>query len=196
MTAHRRNGRGFTFSEVLMSLLILSFVLAVAYQLFVTLYVGQMTSANEGRVSADSRQAISMMVDHMRNASSCDGSAGVAQSVLDSAGPTSFTYYSSTTCSKVTYARSGTNLTRQEDTNSPTTEAFNISSISFTYYKAATYNTAWSPTTDPQNPTAAELPYVCGVLVNVMSTSGNVSIKTSTIVRLRNAPRKSNVSGL
>src|SRR5438128_1007835 len=104
--------RGFTFSEVLMSLLITSFVLAVVYQLLVTLFAGQVTSVNSGQASADNRQAIATMSDHLRDASSCDGSAGVLQSVLDSGSATSFTYYSTTTCSKVIYALSGTNLTR------------------------------------------------------------------------------------
>jgi len=188
--------RGYSLSEVLISLLVTMLVLTVVYQELVSIYVGQMTAADTAQTAADNRAAIDTMTDHVRNASSCNGSSGVNNSVLDSATATSFVYYSSVACAKVTYSLSGTNLMRTVGTGTPTIAARYVSALSFTYYAAATYNTPWATTANPHAPTAAELPQVCGILVDVTTTEDKVVSHMTTTVRLRNAPAKVNMSGL
>lgn len=187
-------------SEVLISLLITGMILTIVFQQLVTIYVGQMAASNTGQVAADSRQAIDTMADHLRNAAVCTGTGGTLNSALDAATATSFTYYSSNACAKVTYSLSGTNLVRTVGSTSNVV-AYHVSSVSFSYFKAATYNTPWSSTTTATAPTAAELPLVCGVQIKVTTTAkgvnGNNQTQTMcTTVRLRNTPVKVNMSGL
>lgn len=195
-----RRGRqraGFTFSEVLITMLITMSVLTVVYRQLVALYDGEMTASNEAQGTADNRMAIDTMADHLRNAVlNTSTTTGVNDSALSAASASSFTYYTSATSgATVTYALSGTNLTRTASGGSAVTEAYNLSSLTFTYYKQSTYDNDWTTTTNANAPTAAELPSVCAVLIDASTLESGVTAHMTTVVRLRNSPLKVNMSG-
>jgi len=192
---------------MLVGLLISACVLAMVYQQMQSLGIQNVANSNTTQSAADNRSAIDTMADHVRNACACDGSAGTANSVIDTATATSFTYYSGTTCAKVTYSLSGTNLMRTVGTGTPSIVARNISALTFTYYEALTYNSSWGACggstraaslpacTSANAPTSAELPYICGILIDATTSVDGQITHATTTVRLRNAPRKGNLDG-
>ncbi len=193
-----QRARGYTLLQVLLATVFTSYVLAIVYQNLVTLYVGMTDNANATYSIADARTAIDTMSDHLRNATmNTSTSTGVANSCLSAASANSVTYYTSSAgTSYVTYTLTGSNLTRSVTGGAAVNEAYGLTALSFTYYKAATYETPWQPCTTPSAPTAAELPYVCGIQINATTSYNGVSTQLTTTVRLRNAPIKTSMSGL
>jgi hypothetical protein len=188
--------RGFTLLQTLLSLFIGGLISAIVFQQLVTLLVGQQATINMGQSTFQTTSAIDTAADHLRNADSCTvAGAGTVDSVIDAGTATSVTYYGDGACTKISYFLTNGTLSRTEN-NVTKVIVRNVSALNLTYYKAATYNTPWSTTTNPNAPTAAELPYVCGVLIDITTTASGVPTRMTTTVRLRNAPKKVNLSGL
>ncbi|AIE83999.1 PulJ/GspJ family protein [Fimbriimonas ginsengisoli] len=187
---------GFTLLQTLLSLFIGGLVCVIVFQQLLTLSIGQQAASDTNMTATGSRQELDTLADHLRSADSCTNSAaGVLNSVVDAATATSLTYYGDSACTKVRYFLTNGTLSRT-DNGVTTIVARNVSSLSFTYYKAATYNSPWTTTTLPNAPTAAELPYVCGVLIDVTTTYNGVATRMQTTVRMRNAPKKISLDGL
>lgn len=190
------NKRGYTLLQTLLALFIGGLVSAIVFQELTVLLVGQQANSDLGMSTSQTRSALDTFADHARNAAACSTSgAGTLDSVVDVATSSSFTYYADSACTKVRYFLTNGTLSRT-DNNVTTIVVRNVSSLTFTYYKATTYNAAWTTCTNPNAPTAAELPYVCGVYIDVTTTSNNVSSRFTTTVRLRNAPKKVGLDGL
>jgi len=190
--------RAATLLEMLLITLIGALIAAMIFQQMTTLLAGQSMDMDTNLASTQTRQSLDAVADHLRNADACSVSAsGTVDSVLDltNTNATSVTYYGDTTCTKVRYFLTSGTLSRT-DNNVTTIIVRNVTSLTFKYYKAATYNAAWSLTTDPSAPTATELPSVCGILMDITTSSNGVSNRIQTTVRLRNAPKKTNLSGL
>lgn len=187
--------KGYTLLQTLLALTIGALISSIVFQQLITLLSGQQANSDVGLTAAQTRSALDTLADHVRNASSCTTTgAGTVDSVLDAATANSFTYYVDSSCTKVRYFLTNGTLSRT-DNNVTTIIVRNVSSLSLTYYKATTYNSAWTTTASPSAPTTAELPYVCGILVDVTTTSNGVSTRMTTTVRLRNAPKKTNLAG-
>lgn len=188
--------RGYTLLQTLLALFIGGLISAIVFQELTTLYIGQQANSDLGASTTQTRSALDTFADHARNAAACTTSgAGTVDSVVDAASANSFTYYADSACTKVRYFLNNGTLSRT-DNNVTTVVVRNVTALTFTYYKAATYNTAWSTCASPSAPTAAELPFVCGVYMDVTTTSNGVISRFTTTVRLRNAPKKNGLDGL
>lgn len=191
-----KSGRGATLIETMVTLMVGAVVAAALFQGIGVLAFGWGTATDANNNTARVRTTLDELADHARNAATCgSSSSGVQNSVLDSATSNSFTYYVDNSCTKVKYYLSGTSILRS-DSGKITTLATGVTKLNFTYYKATTYNTAWTTTTNPSAPTTAELPYVCGILIDATCTTNGVSNEFTTTVRMRNAPVKGRLDGL
>lgn len=173
-------------------------IAAMIFQQMSTLLAGQNMDMDNNLASSQTRQSLDAVADHLRNADACTVSAsGTVDSVLDltNTNATSVTYYGNGTCTKVRYFLTNGTLSRT-DNNVTTIIVRNVTALTFKYYKATTYNAAWTLTTSPSAPTAAELPFVCGIQMDITTNSNNVTNRIQTTVRLRNAPKKTNLNGL
>ncbi|AIE84006.1 hypothetical protein [Fimbriimonas ginsengisoli] len=180
-----------------MSLLIGGLVSVIVFQQLVTLMIGQQSNSDMNASTAQTRAAIDTLADHLRGADACTNSSnGTVDSVLDAATATSLTYYyDGTACNKITYSFANGTLSRTAG-GVTTSVVTLVSAVSFTYYKAASYNSPWTTTTNPNAPTAAERPFVCGVLIDITTSSSGVTNRMTTTVRMRNAPKKVRLDGL
>jgi hypothetical protein len=136
------------------------------------------------------RQPIDLMADHLRNAQL---TTATPEKAVSAASATSVTYYTDSAGSQVTYFLSGSNLMRTEGdaTMSPSTVLTGVTSLQFTYYKIATYNAAgFAPCSSPSAPTTAELPRLSAVQIDATVAQDGFTATYSTLVRLRNSPKK------
>jgi Tfp pilus assembly protein FimT len=187
--------RGATVFELLIAVLILAIVGSVVFRQFANLYSGMRVTSNMAASVQDARLAVDTLADHVRNAQLCESaSAGTLNSAFSAISTTGFTYYADAACTTVRYALSGTNLQRT-DSGVTTNVLTNVSSLTFTYYTATTYNSAWTLVTTPSLLTALQLPYVCGVKIDATVTRDGTSVRVVTFVRVRNAPKKIGLDG-
>lgn len=188
--------RGYTLIQALLALIFGGFIASIVFQQLVTLLVGQQANSDTALSTAQTNSALDTLADHVRGAIPCgNAGAGTVDSVLHAGAVNTFTYYTDTSCTQVRYLLSGNKLQRVEG-GVTTTVIRNVSSVTFTYYKADTYNAAWTKTANENAPTTAELPKVCGILMDITTSSNNVTSRFTTTVRLRNAPKKTNLDGL
>jgi len=182
--------------EMLLITMIGALIAGMIFQQMSTLLAGQKMDMDTNLASSQTRQILDIVADHLRSADACtDSGAGTVDSVLDSASGISIVYYGDSACTKVRYFLNNGTLSRT-DGGVTTIVVRNVTSLSFTYYKAATYNGAWTTTTNVHVPSAAEMPYVCGILMDITTDSNGVSNRIFSTVRLRNSPKKTNLSGL
>lgn len=185
-----------TLLQTLLGLFIGGLIATIVFQQLVTLFVGQQVSIDSNLSTQQTRQVLDTVADHLRGASPCTTTgAGVIDSVISTAGKITVTYYSDSACNTIRYWYSNGNLNRTQNGNTVTVVR-NVTAVTFTYYKATTYNSPWTTTINPNIPTTAELPFVCGVLMDVTTNSNGLTSRLTTTIRFRNAPKKTNLSGM
>lgn len=193
--------RGWTAIELMVSLFVTSILLIAMYGLY-QMQANVQTEAFDVTASArDARGPLDTLSDHLRMASMCDsgqGCTGVSNSALDSGSASDLTYYSSASGAKVRYHVSGTTLVRTVGTSN-TNALVNVDSLTFTYYVCAlnvdgtapAYNSATlTPTANPNAPTSAELPSLGAVRITASTSTEGRTLQYSTLVRLRNSPKR------
>lgn len=192
-----RNRRaGVTLVELMVGIVITLFLGSVFWGIMTISYSVNYNVVGKNMVSADARRAVELLASHLTNAQlNKSTSTGVLNSAIHAAAATDITYYTDATgADTVRYRLSGTNLLRT-DSGGDSVAATHIQSISLKYFKATAYNSAWVPTTDPVAPTAAELVQLAGIEVKVTVTRDGYSADYTSMVRLRNSPKKSKLSG-
>ena len=130
------------------------------------------------------------MADHLRNAQLASTSP---YRVLDAATATSVTYYTDSARASVSYFLSGTTLMRTEGdlTVAATPVLTGVTSLRFVYYKIASYNASgFIACASPSAPTTAELNFLAAIQIDATVTQDGHTSSYSTLVRLRNSPRK------
>jgi len=185
--------RGLTVVELLIGLIIGALALGATFKYFTSIMLTNDNVAGQGVAYQQARLAIDTMCDHLRNAQLNSNGSYVVNSVLHEAAPTTFTYYTDSSGSRVTYALSSGALQRAVSGDSPTILS-NVSSLNLTYYRMVTYNgnvTSIAGTTA----TTAELPQIGLVKIQVGVTIGGYTANYESFVRLRNSPRKVRLSG-
>jgi len=213
MMMRRKKQRGMTLLEVLVALLVTSFVLITLGVLFALGVTAERDVYDEPAQADNASEPLNTVADHLRNAQNCTASngctGGVQGSVLAAASESDITYYSDGTNangSPVRYHLVGSNLMRPVGaTDIPVLQ--NISSLTFTYYKITTlakgsatqveYNSpTFSKTANENAPTAAELPNLAAIQITATSVrTGHQTVQYSTLVRLRNSPYRVNLQG-
>jgi Tfp pilus assembly protein PilW len=190
--------RGWTAVELLVGMVITSLMLIAMYFLFMAQYNVQSVTYDVTASARDARNPLDMIGDHVRMAAMCDstqGCVGTNNSVIDAASANALTYYTSAAGAKAQYHLSGTTLVRTVGVVN-TNALVNVTSLALTYYKSSTYNNANLTTTTTANaPTAAELPLLSAIRITASTTTNGRSIHYSTLVRLRNSPKKTNLKG-
>jgi prepilin-type N-terminal cleavage/methylation domain-containing protein len=192
--------RAVTLIELLVALLVLSVLSPAIYFAYTMSISMHDTVIGQNNSLAETRKGIDLMADHLRNAQlNTNTSSGVSYSALDSAAINDITYYAATGTSVVpTQIRIRLNNGQIEHVDGGTTTvlATDIQSLTLTYYKLTTYNGNWVLTTNANAPTTAELPYVAGIEIKVQVAMDGYTSEYKSVVRLRNSPRKSSLSGL
>lgn len=187
---------GVTLIELLVGIVITLFLGSVFWGLLTVSYAVNSNVIGENLVSAEARKAVEIIASHLTNAQlNTSAVNGTLNSAIHAASETSVTYYADATgTDTVRYRLNGTNLQRT-DGGGDTVVAQDIQSISLNYFKASAYNSAWAPTKTPTAPEAAELPELVGVQIKVVVTRDGYSADYTSVVRLRNSPKKSKLSG-
>lgn len=191
----RTRKSGVTLIELMVGIVITLFLGSVFWGLLTVSYAVNSNVVGENLVSGEARKAVEIMASHLTNAQlNTSTSAGVPDSAIDAATGTDITYYTDNTgTDTVRYRQNGTDLLRTDNTGD-TVVAQNIQSLSLKYFKATAYNSAWTTTKDVL-PEASELPQLVGVEIKVVVTRDGYSADYTSVVRLRNSPKKSKLSG-
>jgi hypothetical protein len=182
--------RGAVLIDMIMGLLLSFLVGAVIMSAMQTSIASRDTVIEQNESQTSARQPLDLMADHVRNAQLA---SAAPYRVLDAGTATSLTYYTDSSRSSVSYFLDGTTLKRTEGdlTVSPTTVLTGVTSLRFVYYKIATYNASgFIPCTSPSAPTSAELNFLAAIQIDATVTQDGYTSSYSTLVRLRNSPRK------
>jgi hypothetical protein len=189
-----RKVQGYSIIELLVGILCVTILSAALINAFSIGFKMHDTVIGQNLAYVEDRVAVDVMADHIRNAQTyVDGSNGTI-AIASGASATSITYYSDAAGTTVRYRLSGTNLVRTTG-GTDKTVATNISSLELTYYKSSSYNGAWSTTTNAQAPADSELRLLAGVEINVSVAKDGYTNQYRSLVRLRNSPKKTALSG-
>ena len=87
---------------------------------------------------------------------------------------------------------------KKTDASGTTVLLTDVQSLQFTYYVSSSANftsttAQWTTTTNANAPTAAEIPNIGAIGINVTINSNGYTRTLSTIVRLRNSPAKPHI---
>jgi len=185
-----KHQRGAILVDMVVGLLASFLVGAVLMSAMQSTVTARETVNEQNESQTNVRQPIDIVADHLRNAQLTSASPYV---VIKDGTATSVTYYSDSAGGYVTYALRGTTLERSEDSTelTGTPVLIGVTSLRFTYYKIATYNAAgFAPCTSPSAPSSAELPRLAAIQIDATVTQDGFTATYSTLVRLRNSPKK------
>jgi hypothetical protein len=182
--------RGAVLVDMIIGLMLSFLVGAVIMSAMQTSIASRETVIEQNQSQTDARQPLDLMADHLRNAQLA---STAPYRVLDAGTATSVTYYTDSARASVSYFLQGTTLMRTEGdvTADPTPVLTGVTSLRFVYYKIATYNASgFIPCTSPSAPTSAELNFLAAIQIDATVTQDGYTSSYSTLVRLRNSPRK------
>ncbi|MCW5943379.1 MAG: hypothetical protein KIS66_14200 [Fimbriimonadaceae bacterium] len=180
--------RGGTLVELLVAAVISLLIGGVALYAYTDSNTMRDVAGRQNQTYAVARQTLDTIADHIRSA---QVNAAASNRVIKAADGSSITYYADPgdgILVAVKYFRDGNTLKRS-DPSGVSVVLLGISSLEFTYYKAATYTSAtWSPTTNPSVPAIDELPSLVAVKIRVVTNVSGSSRALETVVRFRNSP--------
>lgn len=183
--------RGTTLVELLVALIILMVIGLGAFQFFISSNLAHESVVAGNAAITDARQPVDIVADHLRNAQQYTTDS-ITYSVISAATATSVTYYVDSAGATVNYALSGTTLQRIDATGT-TNVLYNVSSLTFTYYLSPTTSTYYTDTLtvgDPSLFTVTERARIAEIKIAGSVTVDGYPRSFSTVVRLRNSPRK------
>lgn len=185
-----RRQRGALLVDMIVGLLASFLVGAVLMSAMQSTVTARETVNEQNESQTNVRQPIDLVADHLRNAQL---TSATPEQVISAASATSVTYHTNAAGAQVSYFLRGTTLMRTEGdvTVSATPVLTGVTSLRFTYYKIATYNAAgFAPCSSPSAPTSTELPRLSAIQIDATVTQDGYSATYSTLVRLRNSPKK------
>lgn len=207
--------RGLTLIELMVTMLLILVVSGALVSVFADSIAMSETVVRYNDAATEARRPIDQLADHLRNAQEYKTSntstdpgqyyaiyAGTATSVTYVATSGSFSVGSP---DLVTYALSGTNLTRTAD-GLTTTVLPNVTSLEFRYYKLLGSNGQYNsdeanylsdgdvvPCTNINAPTSGEFPLLIRIDILATVTVDGVAQQMVSSVRLRNSPFKKRI---
>jgi hypothetical protein len=173
--------------DLLIGSLVALLVGSVLIQMMTATYTARSVITGQNVSQAEARKPLDVLADHLRNAWLFKDVNDV-YSAIQAANTNDITYYTDSAGNTVRYRLVGTQLRRTAG-GVETTVLDGVQSLTFTYYRAASYNSAsWTVTAAPV--ASINLPALTAVAINAtILLDGYVSSYTS-VVRLRNSPRK------
>ncbi len=194
--------RGMTLVELLVASMLGLLVASALLIMVQTTYTAQDTLFGQNVTYARIRQAVDRLADNIRTSQLYPPGVSTG-TALTSASISSLTCYTDTTGNNkirlfldTGSSPSSLSKTLISSTNSTTYNVVNnVQDLQFTYYVQsnstfASSTSAWPTTTNPNQPTTAELPNVGAVKISVTVTVDGFSRTLTTMVRLRNSPYK------
>ena len=199
MPLRKRGGRrrGISLLETLISALAALLIGAAILMLFQATIVSSQTSTGQTAAYADARRALNVLSDRIRNAQMVSGtgafSAASTSSITcytDSTGANTAQYWLDTSTTPGSLKQ-----TIKIGASSAVTTILhnNVQSLTFTYYVGNGSNftsSTWAKTANPNAPTAAELPTLGAIQLDVNSNDSGRTRPIQTLIRLRNSPNK------
>jgi len=186
--------RGYTLVELLVSFVVFGVVMAALFITFVGLWNNQSLASNNTLSQVSAEQASYVIAAAFQQSTSCGSSDSACISTASASNATStgctiYSRNSSGTLVQTTYSNSGGNLTVTIGSGTAAILAANTS-VTFTYYSSATYNSNGLTAYTPTNSTIANLVAVQIVASDTIANAdGDTSSTTyTTLVRIPNHP--------
>lgn len=179
--------RGAVLIDLILGLVMSFLVGAVIMSAMQTSITSRQTVLEQNDSQTDARQPLDIVADHLRNAQ-LSGNAAIS-----AGNKTSVSYYPEAGAEPITYSWSSGSLSRTED--GKTSKVLSgVTSLSLTYYRVASYNSpTFVPCINPSAPSALELPVLGAIQIDATVSQDGYTANYSTIVRLRNSPRKTSL---
>ncbi|HRK21932.1 MAG TPA: prepilin-type N-terminal cleavage/methylation domain-containing protein [Fimbriimonadaceae bacterium] len=188
--------RGVTLVELMVGIVITLFLGSVFWGIMTISYGVNDNVVGANLVRAEARKAVEILASHLTNAQLNTSTVnGVLNSAIHAASASDITYYTDNTGTDTVRYRYSNGTLLRTDSGGDTTVATDIQSVSLKYFKATAYNSAWAPTKTADAPEAGELPQLAGVEIKIVVTRDGRSADYTSVVRLRNSPKKSKLSG-
>ncbi len=194
--------RGMTLVELLVASMLGLLVASALLVMVQTTYTAQDTLFGQNVTYARIRQAVDRLADNIRT-SQLNPPGNAAGIALTSASISSLTCYTDTSGTNkiqlfldTSASPSSLSKTLISSTDSTTYDVVNnVQDLQFTYYVQsnstfASSTSAWPTTTNPNQPTTAELPNIGAVKISVTVNVDGFSRTLTTMVRMRNSPYK------
>ena len=189
--------RAATLIEALIAALLSLFVGTALLMLIQSTMTAKSSVTNEGATMRDVRRSLDTLANNLRNAQMVSGTG-----VFSAASANSITCYTNTAgtaTARYWLDPSTTPPGFKQNVGGVTTVLLtDVQSIQFTYYLDSGTNytspgASWSTTSNPNAPTAGEIPNIGAVGITVTVNSGGISRTLTTIIRLRNSPSKPHI---
>ncbi|MGI8922731.1 MAG: PulJ/GspJ family protein [Fimbriimonadales bacterium] len=182
--------RGSLMMEMLIGSVIAILIGTVVFRAFLTSASSRENVIGQNKAAAAARAPIDALADHLRNSQLFATLLSPNGSVLAAGTRSDITYHATTAGEQVRYFLRGSQLIRVVD-GTETVALRDVSTLSFTYYRAPKYNWPDSiATTNPHAPTFAEMPFLTAIHIKASVTIDGYKSYYSSVVRLRNSPRK------
>jgi prepilin-type N-terminal cleavage/methylation domain-containing protein len=183
--------RGFTLIESMVASIILILVGLGMYAAFFDTAMSRESIMYANNATTNGREPIDVVADHLRNAQQYTAD-NVTYTCISAAGASSVTYYTDSAGSTITYYLESGSL-KSDQGGTVKTVVTGLSTLTFTYYLAASTSSYYSTSlaaTDPSTFGATERARIAAILISGSVAVNGYPRSFSTMVRLRNSPRK------
>jgi Tfp pilus assembly protein PilW len=193
--------RGASLMEVMVIGSIGLAVMAGAVQMFISMNSANKFSMSMPQVQSDATEIVKMIAASLREAPLCDptaGCVGTANAAVLTASSTGITIYKTAAGATIQYSLSGGALRKTE--NSVTTTLYPATvtlNMSYLYSPGALYSMTADPSTlswANQAVNASDRINLIAAKISATVTRNGVTSTYSTIIRLRNSPKKTSTN--
>jgi len=192
-----RTRRGLSFVEVLCVTLVLSVLAGGLLQMFSSLFKVNMMATNIPSSQADAMAAVNTVGAAIRRAPLCTAVSGcVTDSSVHAASANSVTVYVDAAGTQATYSVTSGALTKVQGSTTTTLVSSGVTDFTIWYCinPDGNYNSTSTPDTIgwSTSVTGADLKKIVAMKVSATITRGSNFKTYSSVIRLRNSPKKTN----
>lgn len=181
--------RGATLIELIVGILIVALLSVALLQAFVSLWNEQAFGLRYPSVQEDARQMANILGGAFRRATLCTSSDSgcTLDAAISGASSSGVTIYTRPSSALVLTSYGVTNGVFWKNSSGVTTNLFTGANLAITYYTSPSYN---SSAMVPYFPNASQTPSLAAVRIQTTITRYGITGTYSTIVRLRNSPKR------
>ena len=190
--------KGLTLIELMVAIAILGFVAAGFMQMSTSIQRANAFSTAMPTVQEDAIRVVNLIAADVRRAPLCTASSGCTQDAAVHSGTnSSITVYSNSSGAQRLFSRSGNTFQVVNGTSSPATTILDVTGLEFSY--CVNSGLQYNMTSSPDSATwvtslsgSNDLKGLIAVKITATVSRNGLTGSYSTVVRLRNSPKKTN----
>lgn len=190
-----RRQAGVSMIESLVTLLVAGVVMGGLVQVAVSVNKTNTLTVSIPAAQDEAARVVNLLADEVRNAQTCGATVGcVKDAAIGMATSKEITFYRDATGASRRYRQENGELRRFTGTaTTPDRVIPNVTNLDLRYFTSTTYNAASHGTPESWGGliTGSSLPQIAAIRIEATVRVGGQNATYSTVVRLRNSPKKS-----